>query len=104
MANITDVAAIKFSNEQIRPLADMLASLYYRAKTVVDDWNATTMSGKIPNTTDVLIDGAAEDGRTIINGIDATAIITRAQEFITDYEAGSKAKLNTVNKVAVNVR
>jgi hypothetical protein len=48
------------------------------------------------------VDGAATDGRNVITGAKATSIITRAMEFITDYEAGSNAKLNTVVQVRVN--
>jgi hypothetical protein len=60
------------------------------------------MSALILNTTDVIVDGAATDGRSVITGAKATSIITRAQEIITDYEAASNAKLNTVLQVAVN--
>jgi len=39
---ITDSAAIKFCNEQIRPSADRLARSYYRSKELSELWNALT--------------------------------------------------------------
>jgi len=101
MADITNAQAIKFANEQIRPAANDLAQLYYRAQRVVDQWHALGMSSLIPNSADdTVIDGAATDGRPIIAGADATNMITRLQEVVTDYEANSSAKLNTVLAVA----
>ena len=102
MAYITNVQAIQFCNEQIRPLANRMAQLYYDAKGVVDEWNANSLSAVIPNTSDVIVDGSATDGRPIITGAKATNIVTRAQEVIADYEASSNAKLNTVLQVAVD--
>ena len=100
---INDPAAVRFSNEKIRVAADQLTR-YYLFKEVVDEWFATGMSSLITNTSDVIEDGSATDGRNVITGIDATAIITRMMEVISDMEAASNAKLNTVNKVAVNRR
>jgi hypothetical protein len=104
MANITDAEAVRFCNEWARPAADRLAQRYYTAKALVNEWNARTMSTKIPNTADVIVDGSggAGDGRPGVTAAQITAIITRAQEIAADYEATSNAKLNTVLAVAVN--
>jgi hypothetical protein len=104
MANITDAEAIRFCNEWARPAADRLAQRYYTAKALVNEWNARDMVVKIPNTADVIVDGSggAGDGRPGVTAAQITAIITRAQELVTDYEATSQAKLNTVLAVAVN--
>src|SRR5688572_14166812 len=100
---ITNPEAVAFSNTRIRPAADRLAQLYYWAKLVVQEWNATGMATLIPNqTTETMVDGAATDGRHVITGAKATSIITRLQEFITDYEQTSNAKLNTVLAVSVH--
>jgi len=106
MANITDAEAIRFCNEWVRPAADRLAQHYYTAKAITQEWNARSLSVKIPNTADVIVDGSGstEDGRPGITAAQATAIITRAQEIVTDYEATSNAKLNTVLAAAVNPR
>ena len=102
MADITDPEAVRFSNEKVRVAADRLARAYYFGKEVVSEWYAVSMASKIPNTTDVIIDGSAVDGRTTITGADVTNLITRLTELITEYEADSNAKLNTVLKPEVN--
>jgi hypothetical protein len=102
VANIVSVQAINFSNTQARRYADARAQSYLRAKAMLTFWNANTVSAVIPNTTDVLIDGAAQDGRQIITGAMVTNIITRCQEEITDFEASVNAKLNTIMALAVN--
>ena len=102
MPAITDPAAVAFANQKVRPMADAMAQNYATCKAIVNEWNATSMSAKITNTTDIITDGSAQDGRNQITGAQATSIITRAQEVITDYEATSSAKLNTVISVKVN--
>ena len=101
---ITDASAIKFSNEKIRVAADKLYGAYLFAKEVITDWNAVSMSTLITNTSDVISDGSITDGRTQITGAEATSVITRLQELVTDYEASSNSKLNTVVKPSVNPR
>ena len=100
LADITDAAAVKFANEQIRVAANDLAQAYYRARRIVDQWFALSMSAAITNTADEIIDGSQTDGRPVITGAKATNVITRLSEFCSDYEANSNAKLNTVLAVA----
>lgn len=102
MADIVNVQAVAFCNQKVRKMADLLSAAYYSAITINDEWNATGMSGLIPNTADPVIDGSATDGRSPITGAKATSIIVRAQELIADMEANSNAKLNTVLQVRVN--
>lgn len=102
MANITNTQAVTFCNSQVRVAADLMSQLYFTAKAIVAFWNANGMSAIIPNTTDVIIDGAANDGRQILTGIGATAIITEAMAVIAHYEASTNAVLNQVKQVAVN--
>lgn len=103
MAN-TNIQAINFSNNMARRMADSMAQNYYTAKAIVNFWNANTVSAIIPNDSVTISDGAATDGRQIVTDAAITAIVTRAQEIITDYEATSNAKLNTVLAVAVNTQ
>jgi hypothetical protein len=102
MALITDAAAVAFSNQEARPAADALAQCYYTCKGLLNDWNALGMSSKIVNTTDRIDDDSDLDGRNSVTGQQVTSIITRAQEFVDDYEQFSNAKLNTVLQVCVN--
>lgn len=98
MANITDASALAFVAGRVKPNADMLAAQYWAAKRTVSEWNARNLSSVIPNTSDVIVDGTSQQ----LTGIQATAIITRLMEIITDYEAASNAKLNTVLQAAPN--
>lgn len=102
MADITNPEAVKFCNEKVRVAADKLASAYFLAKEVQAEWFANSMSDVIPNDSSPVVDGSATDGRHPITGADATNIITRLGELITDYEASANAKLNTILGVAVN--
>ena len=99
---ITNAEAVKFSNEKVRIAADKLAQSYYFAKEVMNEWYANNMGELIPVDGGNIEDGAATDGRHVITGNDATNVINRCSELVTDMEAGSNAKLNTVLGVAVN--
>lgn len=101
---VTSPQAIAFSNGMIRSFADHASQRYWEAKALVEAWNAQGMSALFPNDTTAVSDGAATDGRPLITGADVTNVVTRAMELITDYEATSNAKLNTIAKVAVNPR
>ena len=108
---ITNPQAIAFSNDYARRAADHLAQAYFFAKLTVSQWNANSMSSLITNTSDVIRDsaspnddnGSSGDGRPVVTGTEITNLITRCQEIITDYEATSNAKLNTVLNVAVKL-
>ena len=102
MADITDPEAVTFSDLRLRKGADLIAHAYYFAKLVNDEWFATGMSAKITNTSDPIVDGSATDGRHPITGADATNMVTRCMDLVTDMEANSNAKLNVILGVAVN--
>ena len=103
MADITDAEAIRFCNERVRMAANVMAQAYYFAKLVKQEWDANSMSSLITNSgDDEVVDGAQTDGRHVISGADATNVITRCAELITDMEASSNAKLNTLLGVATN--
>ena len=53
---ITDPEAVRFSNEKARTLADAATRYYWAAKAFVNEWDATGMAAKIPNTADVVAD------------------------------------------------
>lgn len=99
---ITDPEAVKFCNEKVRVMADALGVAYFSAKAILAEWYANDMGTLIPVSSDVVVDGSATDGRHVITGNDATAIINRASEIVADMEANNSAKLNTVLAVAVN--
>lgn len=100
---VDDSTAIAFSNDEIRTVADNFAQLYNKCKGIQNRWNALGGASMIPNTVgDTIQDGSPSDGRPVIDGAKANNVMTRVIEFVTDMEAGSNAKLNTVLQVAVN--
>ena len=104
MAIIDNPEAVKFCNERVRVSADKLAQLYYTAKSVSQEWTANGIGTLIAyDNSDLVVDGSASDGRHPINGIEVNNLITRLTEFVTDMEANSGAKLNTVLAVATQV-
>lgn len=101
---MTDPEVIRFANEELRPAADALAQLYYRATALLDYYYAsgisTTLGGAEPS--DVIEDGAATDGRHAITVADALNLLTRLSEYRDDKIDPNPAKLNTILALAVN--
>lgn len=102
MADISDTQAIKFANEQIRPLADAMGASYKHMKTTLAFWDAKSVSSLFPNDASLVIDGSASDGRTPIVGADVNALITIVRSLVGAMEANNNAALNQVIKIAVN--
>ena len=95
-------ADIQFINTVVRPYADWRAKDYLLAKRLITLWNARGGAAAIPNDSVAVPDGSPSDGRPPIKDLDVNNIINRASEAVTDYEATSNAKLNTILVVAVN--
>lgn len=102
MPDITNPQAVRFCNEQARTLADAAAAYYWKAKSVLAEWNSTGMSSLLPNTSDPVIDGSATDGRTVITGANVNGLINHVQAMVADLEANSNAKLNILMRIEVN--
>ena len=102
MADITNPQAVRFCNEHVRTVADFYAALYFSAKVIADIWNAQGMAALIPNTSDPVIDGSAQDGRATITGAMVNGMAANLTALISDLEASSKLKLNALLKIAVN--
>jgi hypothetical protein len=99
---ITNVQAVKFCNEKVRPAADALGQAYETLRRLKMEWDATLMANLIPNDTTVIADGADTDGRKPITGQMVYNILNRGFEYMTDQEANFNAKLNTIKQVTVN--
>jgi hypothetical protein len=106
MPDITNPQAVRFANERIRPLADLLEAAYETAKRFKAEWDANNLAALIPNTADPVVDGAATDGRKPMTGQKAHNLYNRASELITELEGGSLAalagRLDTIKQVSVN--
>lgn len=85
MPAITNPVAITFSNENLRVVADLIAQLDNFAGAIINEWNALGGAVLIPNTADVLQDGASPngvdsvggDGRPVVTGAKLNSIVTR---------------------------
>jgi hypothetical protein len=96
--------AIRFSNEQIRPMADRLAKCYYAAKQLVNNWNDQNLASVLPpGDATVVDDGSATDGRHPISADNAYGIVLQANALVTSMEASNGANLAAVLLAAVNV-
>lgn len=102
MADITNPEAVRFCNERARTLADKAAAYFYAAQAFEDEWDATDMGTKIPNTSDVVIDGSATDGRSPITGANVNGLHGHVATMIADLEANDNAKLNILLQIEVN--
>jgi hypothetical protein len=100
MADITSPQAIKFVTEQARPLADALVAFYYAARRVRDRYAAIGGASLIPNTVDVVVDGAASNGSPLATGADVNAALGLMASVLTDLEANNQAKLMTLLRIA----
>lgn len=99
---ITNPQAITFCNEKIRTAADKLAKAYNFANMVMDEWNALNMGSIITTGAGEVEDGASADGRPVITADNVLALTYRLSDMVTDYEADSNLKLNSILQVSVN--
>ena len=84
---ITNPEAIKFTNEQIRPMAERLRAIKVEIDSMMVDW-FNGMNALIPNdVNEALEDGREADGVSRLNGDDIVGLIIVVQ--------GIQATLNT---------
>lgn len=101
MANITNVQAIKFCNEKARTLADLIERTRRTAEQFMIDITTefeANVSGN--DNADVMIDGAAQDGRSIITKGDVLGLKFVAEQAIATLNQDDRETL--VSKVSVN--
>ncbi len=101
--------AINFCNGKARVMADALAQAYYSGVSFLDAWNAevspgVTVANLIPDSADLILDGADVDGRPIIDGNAINLLKQRVQTLVDDYEASSDTRLKQILAVAVNTQ
>ena len=101
--SITNPEAVRFCNERVRVLADLATRYYYAAKALNNEWVATDMGTKIPNSgTEIVVDGSAQDGRSTITGANVNGLRNHVVTMLTDLEANSNLKLNILLGIEVN--
>ena len=102
MAEITNPEAVRFCNEKVRSLADLATRYHYAAQALLNEWDATDMAAKLPNTADVVIDGSATDGRSPITGAMVNGLHNHVEAMVADLTANSNQKLNILLQIEVN--
>ena len=104
MADITNPQAVKFANEYARCLANSAAKYYYESKLFLDEWEAAGIAAVMPNTSDVIVDGSATDGRTPITGARVNQLKGHVEAMVADMEANDNQKLNILLAIATRFR
>lgn len=94
---ITNEQAIKFSNEKLRPYAELIRKCDAEFSAVIAEWNGG-INALFPNETDNMI----EDGRTTetqLSGADANSIITRMINMLSAID--TDAEMTVIHKACV---
>ena len=99
---ITDPEAVRFANESVRTLADVATRYYYAARAFQNEWDASGMGTKIPDVSELVVDGSATDGRTPITGANCHQLQGHISTMLADLEATSNQKLNILLQIEVN--
>jgi hypothetical protein len=102
MADITNQQAVRFCNEKARAFADSLETTYETARKYKAEWDANSLGTVLTDTADVVVDGAASDGRKVLTGAKAQALYTAASQMITWFETGTPSRIERVRQVSVN--
>jgi len=101
MPAIDNPLAIKFVNETARRAAWKMLRMYRDSQAVITEYWARP-TGTIPDTDDVIEDGAHStgghigDGRPEATGAQVVTFVGFAEEYVAWMEANDNARLNTV--------
>ena len=88
---ITNPEAIKFTNEQIRPMSERLRAIKVEIDSMMVDWFAG-MNALIPNdVNEALEDGREAEGISRLNGDDIVGLIIVAQAIQTQLNTAGYA-------------
>jgi len=98
MAEITDREAIRFVNEQARPLAQEFRRLKAKIDWAIVDW-FTKISPKIPNDSSPLMDDREEEGVGRVVGSDVVNGISQFLAFQSQMNADGVASV--ISKLCV---
>lgn len=85
MADITSAEAVRFSDEQIRPLAEKFRNLKAEVDAAIVVW-FNGVNALFPNDISVLIDGRAVQGDTVLTGADVNNLVTQLLAYQTQLD------------------
>jgi len=88
MVDITDANAIKFINEQIRPIAEAMRNLNVEIDAMTVDWFSGTNTVVGSSASDDIADGRADEGISRLTASDVSLLVTQAITFQTQMNGG----------------
>lgn len=102
MAANTNPQAVAFCNNVARQLFDRMMQVYNFAKSTQGVWTAQGLPAIILNTSDLIADGSALDGRPPITGANVNILIANSTTLTNVFEASTNLILNQTLVGAVN--
>lgn len=100
--DINSPQAVSFCNAPLRTTADKAGQFYHTAKRVLEEFGALNLGDVIPNTSDVVQDGAVSDGRPILTGALVNAFMSGLTQYVSTLEANDNQLLKIVLQIAPN--
>ncbi len=88
MADITDSRVVKFSNEEVQPIAERMRDMQHKLTAIKLKWDtevSSVLSGN--DSADVLIDGRASQGVSVLTKNDIVGILVRVNDMLTLFNA-----------------
>lgn len=77
MANVTNAEALRFINEEVRPMAERVQSMMARLEAMRTKWNAT-IGALIPNDVSLIVDNRqATEGVSQLTGANVVQIMAQ---------------------------
>jgi len=74
MSTITDPRALKFTNQQIRPLSEAVRGLIAQINAAQTDW-FSGLNALFPNDTTLVDDGRSSEGINELTGADVNSVV-----------------------------
>ncbi len=101
MANITNPQAVHFCNEKLRPMADLVEKVRRTGEQFLIDITTefeNNTGGNVDG--DVVIDGAATDGRSVITKLNVAQVKFVVEQMVTTLNTDDRETL--IANVSVN--
>ncbi len=97
--------AIRLANEDVRPLADLVAGAFQSLDVFVKKFDGKSFGQLFPDDTkQIIADGSDTDGRTPISGADVHVLYELAKALTQESIGEISKRMPTVLKIAVNPR
>lgn len=99
---VTDPQIVKFANERVRIFADLIEQTYETAKRLQAEYTALNGDALIPNTSDLVEDGSAADGRKRVTAAMLRGANALAGVLVAYLDGGTPSRISQVRQISVN--